>query len=78
MSGVIIVVIHSLEQTGLATSKMKRHRHLTMFEWHGLPGVVSFDRSKILAQQGQVLNVIEMSRDRMSVLTLYRNDPQQR
>ena len=69
----------SSEEASNTTSKMKHRRHLTAVEWYEISGVVSYidlDRSEFLAQQGQVLDVLEMSRYRMSVLSLYRNDPQ--
>ena len=60
---------------------MKQHRHLTAFEWHGSPSMVPSndqDRAEPFTQQGQVLDVLEISGDRVTVPSIDRNDPQQR
>ena len=49
---------------------MKRHLHLKAFDWHGSSGMdpyIDQDRTELFEQQGNVLDVFEMSRDRHTV-----------
>lgn len=51
------------------------------FEWYWTSGVIPYinlDGSDLSPQEGQVVDVVEMSRNHLSVLTCYGNDPQQR
>ena len=58
------------EQSGLTPSKMKRHRHPTVFEWYASSGVVSYihlDRVEVRVQHRHVVNVSEPIRYRCAV-----------
>ena len=44
----------------------------------GVRPYIDLDRSEFLAQQGEVLDVLEVSRYSMFVQPLHRNNPQQR
>ena len=62
-------------------SKMKRHRHLTVLEWHEPSGVVSFidlDRLEVCVQQRHVVDVSETIRYRGAVSSANWEGPQQR
>ena len=81
LSSVVVVVDHSSKEALLSASKMKRHRHLSSFEWYGTPSVVSYinlDGTKLPRQQRYVVDVVELLRNNLSMFTRNRNDPQER
>ena len=71
----------SSEESGPAPSKMKRHRRLTVLEWHEPSGVVSYidlDQLEVCVQQGHVMDVSEPIRYRSTVTSANREGPQER
>ena len=77
----VVVVVHSSKEAVLTASKMKRHRHLSSFEWYGTPSVVSYidlDGIKLPRQQRHVVDVVELLRNHLSMFTRNPNDPQER
>ena len=71
----------SSEQSGPAPSKMERHGHLPVLEWHEPSGVVSYidlNRLEVRVHQRHVVNVSEPIRYRGAVTSTNREDSQQR
>ena len=71
----------SSEQSGPASSKMKRHRHSTVLEWHAPSSIVSYMHlygPELLAQQRHVVNVSETIGHRGAVTSANREASHQR
>ena len=71
----------SAEQSGPTSSKIKRHRHSTVLEWHEPAGVVSYidlDRLEERIQHGYVVDVSETIIYRGAVNSANREALQQR
>ena len=70
----------SSEKPGLTPSKMKRHRHSTVLEWHAPYSVVSYIHLYLpkSAQQRYVVEVSETITYRGAVSSANREGPQQR